>query len=76
MGYEPLDRLVHFPSGKVMQRATGTNCIFDHRAHTVWSTQYRYKVLTGRMRDLQYLERRIYDPTDAIHPLKTLIGKH
>ncbi len=35
---------------------TGSHCVFYHRYHIVWSTKYRYKVLTGcirlRVRDI------------------------
>lgn len=33
-----------------MQYSTGKHCIFYHRFHIVWSTKYRYKVLTGALR--------------------------
>ena len=33
-----------------MQYDTGKHCIFYHRYHLVWSTKYRYKVLTGDLR--------------------------
>ena len=29
---------------------TGSHCVFYHRYHLVWSTKYRYKVLTGDIR--------------------------
>ena len=39
-----------------MQYSTGKHCVFYHRYHIVWSTKYRYKVLTGalqlRVRDI------------------------
>ena len=39
-----------------MQYDTGSHCVFYHRYHLVWSTKYRYKVLTGvvaeRVREL------------------------
>ena len=35
-----------------MQYDTGKHCVFYHRFHIVWSTKYRYKVLTGRVRDI------------------------
>ena len=39
-----------------MQYDTGKHCVFYHRYHIVWSTKYRYKVLTGdlglRVRDI------------------------
>jgi len=39
-----------------MQYDTGKHCVFYHRYHIVWSTKYRYKVLTGvlrlRLRDI------------------------
>ena len=38
-----------------MQYDTGKHCVFYHRYHIVWSTKYRYKVLTGRVR------LRVYD---------------
>jgi len=28
----------------------GKHCVFYHRFHIVWSTKYRYKVLTGALR--------------------------
>ena len=33
-----------------MQYDTGKHCVFYHRYHLVWSTKYRYKVLTGALR--------------------------
>ena len=33
-----------------MHYDTGKHCVFHHRYHIVWSTKYRYKVLTGRVR--------------------------
>jgi len=33
-----------------MQYDTGKHCVFYHRYHLVWSTKYRFKVLTGRVR--------------------------
>ncbi len=33
-----------------MQYSTGKHCVFYHRYHIVWSTKYRYKVLTGPLR--------------------------
>ena len=33
-----------------MQYHTGKHCVFYHRYHLVWSTKYRFKVLTGRVR--------------------------
>ena len=33
-----------------MQYDTGSHCVFYHRYHLVWSTKYRFKVLTGRVR--------------------------
>jgi len=33
-----------------MQYDTGKHCVFYHRYHLVWSTKYRYKVLTGPVR--------------------------
>ena len=33
-----------------MQYDTGKHCVFYHRYHLVWSTKYRYKVLTGDIR--------------------------
>ncbi|MFV0410230.1 MAG: transposase, partial [Paracoccus sp. (in: a-proteobacteria)] len=33
-----------------MQYDTGKHCVFYHRYHIVWSTKYRYKVLTGPLR--------------------------
>jgi len=33
-----------------MQYDTGKHCVFYHRYHIVWSTKYRYKVLTGGVR--------------------------
>ncbi|RXV66688.1 IS200/IS605 family transposase, partial [Roseovarius sp. A46] len=33
-----------------MQYDTGKHCVFYHRYHIVWSTKYRYKVLTGALR--------------------------
>ena len=33
-----------------MQYDTGKHCVFYHRFHIVWSTKYRYKVLTGDLR--------------------------
>lgn len=33
-----------------MQYNTGKHCVFYHRYHLVWSTKYRYKVLTGDVR--------------------------
>ena len=33
-----------------MQYDTGAHCVYDHRYHLVWSTKYRYKVLSGRLR--------------------------
>lgn len=33
-----------------MQYDTGSHCVFYHRNYLVWSTKYRFKVLTGRVR--------------------------
>jgi len=33
-----------------MQYDTGKHCVFYHRYHIVWSTKYRYTVLTGALR--------------------------
>ncbi len=33
-----------------MQYDTGKHCAFYHRYHLVWSTKYRFKVLTGQVR--------------------------
>ncbi len=33
-----------------MQYNTGKHCVFYHRYHLVWSTKYRYKILTGALR--------------------------
>ena len=33
-----------------MQYDTGKHCVFYHRYHLVWSTKYRFKVLTGLVR--------------------------
>ncbi|WP_372570730.1 IS200/IS605 family transposase [Ruegeria jejuensis] len=33
-----------------MQYDTRKHCVFYHRYHIVWSTKYRYKVLTGGVR--------------------------
>ncbi len=33
-----------------MQYDTGSHCVYYHRYHLVWSTKYRFKVLTGRVR--------------------------
>jgi putative transposase len=33
-----------------MQYNAGKHCVFYHRYHIVWSTKYRYKVLTGALR--------------------------
>ncbi len=33
-----------------MQYNTGKHCVFYHRYHIVWSTKYRFKVLTGDLR--------------------------
>jgi len=33
-----------------LQYDTGKHCVFYHRYHIVWSTKYRYKVLTGEVR--------------------------
>lgn len=33
-----------------MQYDTGKHCVFYHRYHIVWSTKYRFKVLTGDLR--------------------------
>ena len=33
-----------------MQYSAGKHCVFYHRYHLVWSTKYRYKVLTGPLR--------------------------
>ena len=33
-----------------MQYDRGKSCVFYHRFHLVWSTKYRYKVLTGDVR--------------------------
>ncbi|MEM9128290.1 MAG: IS200/IS605 family transposase [Pseudomonadota bacterium] len=33
-----------------MQYDTGKHCVFYHRYHIVWSTKYRYKVLSGQVR--------------------------
>ena len=33
-----------------MQYDTGSHCVFYHRYHIVWSTKYRYQVLTGDIR--------------------------
>lgn len=40
----------HFPEGNVMRYDTGKHCVFYHRYHIVWSTKYRYKVLTAGVR--------------------------
>ena len=32
-----------------MQYDKGKHCVFYHRYHVVWSTKYRYKVLTGEI---------------------------
>lgn len=34
----------------MMQYDTGKHCVYYHRYHIVWSTKYRYKVLTGTLR--------------------------
>ena len=39
-----------FREDKIMQYDTGKHCVFYHRYHLVWSTKYRFKVLTGRVR--------------------------
>ena len=33
-----------------MQYDTGKHCVFYHRDHLLWSTKYRYKVLSGDVR--------------------------
>ena len=33
-----------------MQYATSSHCVYYHRYHIVWSTKYRYKVLSGDVR--------------------------
>ena len=33
-----------------MQYEKGKHCVYYHRYHVVWSTKYRYKVLTGDIR--------------------------
>ena len=33
-----------------MQYDTGKHCVFYRRYHLVWSTKYRFKVLTGQVR--------------------------
>ena len=33
-----------------MQYSSGKHCVYYHRYHLVWSTKYRFKVLTGRLR--------------------------
>ncbi|MFG6661032.1 IS200/IS605 family transposase [Sulfitobacter sp. 915] len=33
-----------------MQYSTGKHCVIYHHYHIVWSTKYRYKVLTGPLR--------------------------
>ena len=33
-----------------MHYSTGKHCVFYHRYHIVWSTKYRYNVLTGALR--------------------------
>ena len=33
-----------------MQYDKGKHCVFYHRFHLVWSTKYRYRVLTGDVR--------------------------
>ena len=33
-----------------MQYDKGKHCVFYHRYHIVWSTKYRFKVLTGDLR--------------------------
>jgi putative transposase len=33
-----------------MQYNAGKHCVVDNRFHIVWSTKYRYKVLTGALR--------------------------
>ena len=33
-----------------MHHDTGKHCVFHHRYHIAWSTKYRYKALTGRVR--------------------------
>ena len=39
-----------FWEDKIMQYSTGKHCVFYHRYQIVWSTKYRYKVLTGPLR--------------------------
>lgn len=34
----------------ITQYDTGSHCVFYHRYHLVWSTKYRFKVLTGEVR--------------------------
>ncbi|MBL4544282.1 MAG: transposase, partial [Rhodobacteraceae bacterium] len=29
----------------------GAHCVYYHRYHVVWATKYRYKVLTGDIRE-------------------------
>ena len=33
-----------------MQYATSSHCVYYHRYHIVWSTKYRYKILSGDVR--------------------------
>jgi len=35
---------------RIMQCDTGKYCVFYHRFHLVWSTKYRFKILTGQVR--------------------------
>jgi len=34
----------------IMQYDTGSHCVFYHLDHLVWSTKYRFKLLTGGVR--------------------------
>ena len=43
-----------------MQYDTGKHCVFYHRYHLVWSTKYRYKVLTGDLGNVPiFVETRL-----------------
>jgi len=49
-----------------MQYQKGKHCVFYHRYHLVWSTKYRYKVLTGDVqRRVRQIIRRVCSENDV-----------
>lgn len=46
----PVRAKAHLREDKSMQYDTGKHFVFYHRYHFVWSTKYRFKVLTGTLR--------------------------